>query len=272
MREGVMIALNTLRRVFPTRLPPALICAALLFAFLWKRKERRAGRVMAACAMLTGVLFLCPPFAVLMKPFMRGGEVYWRFLWIFPSTALVAYLCTELTSAPKRVERRALTGCLLAAALVLTGSSVYNGQVFQKAVNREKLPREAVTIVSVIDQNALETGNIYKKVVVPNPWTDEIRQIDGTIQHPFGMRIWFPVPEDPATQFDDFKRIVNGYEKDHDGILMFFLDRARINYIAAKDEYGFQDTLESGGYMPLYSGDDLTVYYNPDIQPGQKAK
>lgn len=266
MTAGLSIVFETVKKVYPRWSALALILAAFFFTLLWKRKKRRGPRILAAYMLFALVIFAFPFTAGILAKFMRHGEVYWRYLWIVPSTAVIAYMCTELTSASPSKALRALTGCLLAAVIVASGTSVYQGHIFQEASNREKLPEEAVTIVSVIDQNAESTGNPYKKVVVPNPWTDQIRQIDGTIQHPFGMRLWFPVPEDPETRFDDFKRIVNGYEPDHDGVLMFFLNRARINYIAAKDSFGFDETLREGGYSPLYSRDGLTIYYNPLVR------
>ncbi|MEE3420851.1 MAG: hypothetical protein VZR02_07095 [Lachnospiraceae bacterium] len=269
MNEGMKIIEETMRKVFPDILPLSLFLLALLFLLLFRPRKRREGRLLAIYTLLAVVLFLCPPFAKMIRPFMRHGEVYWRYLWIVPVTAVVAAASAEVTFSVKKVAGRALAGVLLAAAIVLTGTSIYNRDIFKEAPNREKLAPEAVEIVNAIDQNAEKTGNSYKKVVVPNPWIDEVRQIDGTIRHPFVGRLWFPVPEDPDTQFDDFKRIVNGYERDHDGILMSFLDRAKINYIAAKHDYGFDATLKEGGYAPIYENDSFTIYYNPVIEPDE---
>ena len=161
MTDAFHMIIDTLRRVDPKG--GLLVFALLSSVYAAFRGKNKAQRMLGAASLVLTALFVFPPAAAVLARFMRGGQVYWRFLWTVPSIQLTALLGTEAAAHPKRRAGRILALPAVCAILVLAGRCVYQPGTFQKAENREKLDRLTIETANLINANAEQTGNSYRR-------------------------------------------------------------------------------------------------------------
>ena len=88
MAQAFEQIINTVRMVYGSSFYLSLMLAAVFYLII---RRRSAGRVLlVSYSLLMLAAFLLPIVYLILKPFFRDGQVYWRFLWLIPYTVLIA--------------------------------------------------------------------------------------------------------------------------------------------------------------------------------------
>ena len=112
MGDAISLIRSTIERADPRGFYFLFAAAAAVF-FLVRRRSREE-TLLGLYSVVIVVTFLCPPFAALAARFMRGGDVYWRYLWLLPTgTLLSAFGVTALFGfgrSPKKHDQMKTIG------------------------------------------------------------------------------------------------------------------------------------------------------------------
>ena len=240
MTDAFHMIIDTLRRVDPKG-------GLLVFALLSSVYAAFRGKNLVLTA-----LFVFPPAAAVLARFMRGGQVYWRFLWTVPSIQLTALLGTEAAAHPKLRAGRILALLAVCAILVLAGRCVYQPGTFQKAENREKLDR------LTINANAEQTGNSYRRVLAPQTVRSEIRQVDATILSAIGrdLSLGQPGKIEADTSYGYGLLLLEGAIPDSQQKIYRIMKYYHCNYLLIRTASGTEETLASKKGTRLISRKD----------------
>jgi hypothetical protein len=259
--SGFELIETTLKEVDPDVRLLVLTAAAILFAGIWVNNRR--GRIIGLASLFGACVFLFPPAAKALGSMMREGTTYWRFLWVIPSSILIAYMASELTGRIRSWFLQAAAAAFFLAVIVLTGRNLYLGGVFEKAENPEKLPAIVLTIDRTIREQEADSSSFYARLAAPPEIANKIRQYDGDILGLSYSRNWGTKSDDPDSLFDDYERIMLGTQTDERGILPQVARYFDANYIALKTEFGYRDMMESEGYEEIYSDSEWELWYDP---------
>lgn len=267
MRQSFHTILSTFDQVFPKHSFVVLILIALIFGIIISRKKRSApGSLFMAYSLCILVLFFLPPVQIIIGKFMRGGFVYWRFLWLFPYAMVIAYAAVRLTELFPKLLPKVLCCAAIAVTILFSGKIVYNQEVFQKATNREKFPDIVPETVSVVQQNSRSTGNPYKKLMAPLDVLNKTRQYDATIYNAT-ERVIFPqdIPQDPTQPWDDIVRTFGGVQTYDPNVIPEGLKWLQANYALMPDSFNAAPSMSKAGWKLIYERDGWQIWYEPDV-------
>lgn len=163
--------------------------AAVLFAvsfvyLLFVEKDRVKRIILLYTSFLAMLLFFCP---LLAQNYFRylGAETYYRFLWLVPMTAVIAYAGVRLTAACSKKWMKTAAALLMCAAIVLTGDYVYDNPFFSRAENRFHVPQ---TVALVCDAIVVDGREV--RAVFPNEMLNYVRQYTGLVRMPYGREMF----------------------------------------------------------------------------------
>lgn len=256
MTDAFHMIIDTLRRVDPKG--GLLVFALLSSVYAAFRGKNKAQRMLGAASLVLTALFVFPPAAAVLARFMRGGQVYWRFLWTVPSIQLTALLGTEAAAHPKLRAGRILALLAVCAILVLAGRCVYQPGTFQKAENREKLDRLTIETANLINANAEQTGNSYRRVLAPQTVRSEIRQVDATILSAIGrdLSLGQPGKIEADTSYGYGLLLLEGAIPDSQQKIYRIMKYYHCNYLLIRTASGTEETLASKKGTRLISRKD----------------
>lgn len=106
---------------------------------------------------------------------------YCRLFLILPISFIIVKGFVILLERCENKMVKMLMTFMIALIIILSGHSVYSEQWYIKAQNINKVPDDVLQICSLVSE---EDKNI--KIMVPNELTPYIRQIDASIQMPYG--------------------------------------------------------------------------------------
>lgn len=260
MKEVIQAAWETCKLFNGTGVHMVLFLAAvLLLGGLCKsNKEKSHAFLLSGYTVCFFLIFFCPLTAKVIMDYCIGTEVYWRMFWILPLPIVIAYAFSlRLRTAENRWRR-----CLCAAGMLLviavTGTAVYQPEVFVEAENPYKLPQEVIDVCDMINEDARENSIEEKKAVVVNELLPYIRQYDGSIKMPYGRdatrglrgkgkatKRLYALMNDPEA---DFKSLAKYAKKKKCNYLVYYKN-------------GFADeTLRSRGYERIGETSSYFVY------------
>ncbi|MDO4619969.1 MAG: hypothetical protein Q4B09_05035 [Lachnospiraceae bacterium] len=268
MSESIALIRETLHAAYPA--PALLIYAVAAIVFLLTRRKTDEEKVLGTGALAVLLVFLFPPTALLIGQRMRGGTVYWRFLWLLPITVLLAYAAVTLITEAKKRLLRIAAAAVFAALLVFGGRAVYRSDVFENATSRDKLQQITMTTAAVINQHAAEVGNPYKRLMAPVDVRCEIRQFDATILSCVG-RSFHGTEGDDSDSYVYFNRIIDGISPDYKHKIRKYMKYYESNYLLTRTSYGFAADLEAGGMEKIYDLDGWEIWYAPKIKNTKHA-
>ena len=147
MGDAISLIRSTIERADPRGFYFLFAAAAAVF-FLVRRRSREE-TLLGLYSVVIVVTFLCPPFAALAARFMRGGDVYWRYLWLLPTgTLLSAFGVTALFGfgrSPKKHDQMKTIG---------SNDSDTSGQNGSADVGSNVSPSSGQSTSGAIDPNA----------------------------------------------------------------------------------------------------------------------
>lgn len=171
-----------------TGMQMALFFACILYLLVVKKaKEKRV--FFTGYTLVFFIICFFPVTAKIIMDYCIGAEVYWRMFWLLPVPVLIAYTGAQILSdIPGRAKRAGMLA-VMAGIIVLTGSCLYNGTLFQHKQNQYNLPNNTVEICDIIEQDAKENGITEKKLATVNEFLETVRQYDADILMPYGNEV-----------------------------------------------------------------------------------
>lgn len=268
MKASLQSILSTFRQVFPNRFFVIVVLAALLFLIIDSIRSRsRKSGLLTAYAVSILILFFLPPVKSLIGSFMRDGEVYWRVLWLFPYSFVIAAAVVRLVELFPHLLPKIICCAAAAVTIFFAGRLVYNPEAFQKASNREKVPDIVLETVSVLRQNSRSTGNSYMNLVAPVAIMNKVRQCDAAIHIPM-RRVFFPLKRDLAEPPVADIALTFADQKPYDPeTIPEELKSLHANYALTPDSYGANPSMSENGWQLLYERDSWQIWYEPDVTP-----
>lgn len=131
-----------------------LLLAAVIWLLLFRRKKETVKYLLFYLA-VSLFIFFCPFTAGIIQACI-GENVYWRVLWLAPSTPVIAYAMTEFLRERKKLWKPlSLAGCI--ALIVLCGKGIYQAGNYHPVHNYQKVPDEVAGICNLIKQDAGDT-------------------------------------------------------------------------------------------------------------------
>lgn len=244
-----------------TGMQMALFFACILWLLVQKReKEKRY--LFVGYAALFFFIYFCPLTAKIIMKLCIGEEVYWRMFWLLPTTVVIAYTAVQvIMQADKRLLRYGMLALML-VIVVLTGTNVYNGTIFDRKQNNYKIPSDVVEICDIIEADAAENGVETKKLVTVNEFLTTVRQYDAGILQPYGNEVVKgnkAESENAACLF----RLMSSETKDWEAIL-WYATMEDCNYLAYPADDALADTLGGYGYVKVGNNANYSVFRRDD--------
>ena len=156
--------------------PHIVIFAASLIFLMVNEKNKKIRLLFIYMPVIMTVLFLCP---FTRKVYVRlvDGATYYRLLWMIPFAVIVAYAGCRFVMVCRGKWKYAGTA-LVAALIIIMGTSVYNVPYVAKAENSYHLPQYSIDICDTI-MPAEGERNVY--AAVPSELTFYMRQYTSRI-------------------------------------------------------------------------------------------
>lgn len=166
------------------------LASLLVLVFLLQGQKNRTDWYLAAYSLIALVIFACPVSAYVITRFGIGQDVYWRMLWLFPITLLIAYVCSiGIGSIGNRKVAKALCLAGCCGLIMLSGKSMFCEEIYQKAENTAHISQGVVDVCEALQEDAAGHGGTEIKGVFDPSLACYIRQYDGTIKMSFGRNV-----------------------------------------------------------------------------------
>lgn len=226
----------------------ALYFAALLF-IVFQKKEVDKKVFFVGYAALFFLISFFPLSAKIIMEYCIGAEVYWRMFWLLPTAVVTAYVGVTLISMMKLRSWKYLVLGSLLVTIMLTGTNVYNGTIFDAKQNNYKLPQNTIDICDIIERDAAQNGITQKKLITTNDLVQTIRQYDATVQMPYGSEAIKGLNISTYGAEQIF-RIMSANTKDWEA-LSYYAAAEQCNYLAYPAEEALTETLAEYGYIQI---------------------
>lgn len=162
-----------------------LFLSGLLYLLLNKKRTNMAWNLAAGCTLVLFASFFPPCFYIVQK--CIGMDVYWRYYWLLPVNALLAYVFVE--GFPKKEDSRMIKAISIGVLLVFFffgGACVLSDEAFTKSENAYELHDEAVELCDIILQQAKEDDTI--KAIFPPQYVVWVRQYSAKVHMMYGRK------------------------------------------------------------------------------------
>ena len=271
--QGFELIKTTIEKVYPS--PVYLLFFVLSSAaalYLLIRARSKAERLLGGFSVFIAVTFLLPPFAWMIKRFLRDGDVYWRYLWLLPSAVLIPYMCVKFSSRFSKKALNVLTALILMLAIAFGGKNLYASGAFRTAVSREKLAERTMIAANVIEENIAKTGNTYAYLAAPFQVSHEIREVTSDVKV-FSRRfldLTYLRENYPKRYY--LIQVLNRARTDDKHKAAVRMRKLRCNYVLIDSEAGCDEDLLNAGYEIIYAGDGWNLWYHPGVKPKTKKK
>ena len=150
----------------------------LLYVLLYgTRKERYFFCGIPAVLALT---IYNPFFANPLIKIMNMSLEYYRFFWILPVCAMLAWICVKQMETQKAMWKKSAVAGFIVLVLIFSGTpAVSDFAALQIPQNKYKVPDELIAACELIHQDAKE--NPYPKSVFEYEYNTLVRQYDGSM-------------------------------------------------------------------------------------------
>ena len=182
MKEMIKKSLGFWNNYWGSSIFPYLLVIALLYLLIFKHKKKTT-RYVLAYVFLMLFLFFFPYTAKIIQKCI-GENVYWRVLWLVPSTSVIALALTEFIRGRKSFLQPVLL-VLFAGMLAWGGKEFYTEGYYHKVNNYQQVP----DVVAGICELAKQDADGKKFLLVADEYVSSyIRVYDPSVYLPFGRR------------------------------------------------------------------------------------
>ena len=181
MAETLQEILQIYREYIGTGMIGALFLAAVFYLGFEEKVLERKLVLVVVPVILTG-LFACPVFAWLVNKYLEE-EVYYRFLWLLPVAAVIAYAGGKLMLRVSGAGRIwALLG--ICGIIMVCGDYVYDNPYYGRAENAYHVPQ---TVAKICDEIIVEGREV--RAVFPGEMVQYVRQYTPFVCMPYGREM-----------------------------------------------------------------------------------
>lgn len=235
----------------------ALFFACILY-LLVQKKEKEKRYLFAGYTLLFFIICFFPVTAKIIMKVCIGEEVYWRMFWLLPTSVVTAYTAAAVIMQMEKKVQRYLLLFVMLVIIVLTGTNVYNGTIFNRKQNNYKLPQNAIDICDMIERDAQENGIGEKKLITDNDLISSIRQYDANIKMPYGNEAIKGLGTETENASQIF-RIMSSDSKNWEA-LSWYAAMEECNYLAYAADDVTAESLAALGYERIGSNAAYYVY------------
>ena len=161
---------------------PYLLAIAFFYLLIFKHRKKMT-RYILGYMLLTLFLFFFPYTAKIIQKCI-GENVYWRVLWLVPSSPVIALAMTEFIRGRKTFLQPVLI-VICAGVIAFSGKEFFTEGYFHRVNNYQQVPDEVAGICELVRQDA---GGEKFFLVADNYISAYIRVYDPSIYMPFGRR------------------------------------------------------------------------------------
>ena len=179
----LQIALQETKKYWANGWHLLLFALALIYIIICV-KEKNTKKTFLWYSGLFAAIFICPLTAKIIIKFI-GASVYWRMLWILPTSIIMAFAFTHLYEKINEKWIKTVVALAITLAVALGGAWMYTNREFVTAPNWYKVSSAVPGICEEIQNDAKEQG-LEPKAVVVNSLLTEIRQYDAGIKLLYG--------------------------------------------------------------------------------------
>lgn len=156
-----------------------LFLLSMLCCFFMGKEQRKQ---LFWPAVLVLIFFFNPVFyAVVGTKYLSG--VYWRLLWMLPSSFIIAYTLTQLVYKLKRNAMRIVAAVAACACIIITGAPVISGETYGERENEYEIPQAVIEISEIVKCN-LHSWKEY--IIVPYDLLCSMRQYSSAVALLYG--------------------------------------------------------------------------------------
>lgn len=247
-------------------LVPFLLLAAVLYLLLFRRKKNAAKYALTYTAVSLFVFF-CPVTAGIIQKCI-GESVYWRVLWLVPSTPVIALAMTELLRQRRKMTR--LVGLFLCTVLIIgAGKGIYQAGNYHLVHNYQKVPDEVAGICEMVKSDA---GDSTFLLAADNYIGPYVRVYDPSVQMLFNREGRGNFGAGANRLYLEINAPVLSYPN-----IAAVGRRTFCNYLVVKvpneeqksdmEKYGYQEVGTVGRYSLYRLGDSADAVKNPVFFP-----
>ncbi|GEM_PF-4524574 len=219
-----------------------LVLASLIVLIASSIRKKEA-RQLLFYNLIIIVLYFTPPMTELVC-YLIGYGVYWRFLWLIPTTPIIAYVVAGLEMGIPRKWLRFLVTCVALFIIYLAGVTHFESGSFTESRNVYKLPDDVVRFCDVIKR---DSHGSPVRVASDEHGISYIRVYDSSFQMPYGRRGESPINEAASALYAQ----MNAPAKDYLA-LASLAKEAGCNYLAVcKPTKEGEELLQQNGYTRL---------------------
>ncbi|MCD8327433.1 MAG: hypothetical protein LUC90_12400 [Lachnospiraceae bacterium] len=229
------------------------LCAVIFLLFTEKKKSLRI--LLVYFPLLWFVILLCP-LTYQAAALLLDEEIYYRFFWVLPMTATLAYSGVKLYEMYKG-RFRPLFGAAILAVFMLCGDYVYDNWQFSAAENEYHIPQAVVDICDAMHRPGKEVVAVF-----PSELMQYVRQYDCTICMPYGRDILY------LNMSSDLYTLMEETENPDAVRICKLAAEEGCAYIVISENKKVRGSLEQCGYVYTQTIDGYALYFNEDMLIG----
>lgn len=184
----------------------------LSLVYLWLNEKRKYMRILFLYMPLVLLcLYFNPLFAGLVYGVV-GDEVYYRILWLFPVTVVIAYACVCIYGkiAGEKQLRANLFALCMVGIIAASGSFIYSSPLFSQAENICHVPDTVIRICDAVNVPGREVMAAF-----PLELVQYVRQYSPYTCMPYGRELtverwhyYHPLRDEMEKEVIDMEQLV----------------------------------------------------------------
>lgn len=231
--------------------------AVSFFYLLFTEKDKVKRLILLYLSSVVIALYFCPLFAAGIFRYL-DGETYYRFLWMVPMTAVIAYAGVRLITDCSKKRLRVTAGVFVCAAIMLTGDYVYDNPFFRPAENRFHVPHAVAEVCDAIIVEGREVRAAFPEEMIPF-----VRQYTSLICMPYGREVVVERWGTTNELYDALRADVLDCEK-----ITASAAEQECHYIIVNATKPGQEDFEKNGYHFVETIAGYSIYLQDDVYLG----
>lgn len=206
------------------------------------------------------VVIMCLVLNPVLYKYIFSRAVYWRMLWAFPNTILIAL---GLTTFIKRCDKSWMKSAIIILAsmiIIAKGTHVFTYGNFTERSNWEKISQATINVCDIMTEI-----DDTPKAVVPSAIFTEVRQYAPEVNMMYGRNAhWYImwISELATSVYNEMESEV----PDYDYVLSTCVDK-EYNFVVVIDSKAIPNNiLEKYSYERVGQTDGMIVYYNSELE------
>ena len=160
-----------------------LYAASLLYLLIFE-KDKVKKYILGVSSVVFALLFVFPLFAYVFMDKLGEADIYYRFLWLLPSTIVSSYASLSLIARFKKKIVQTVLLAVLTVLILIGGVFMYEAPVLSDSTNEYELPQ---CVVDICDDIIIEGREV--EAVFPDEILQYVRQYSAFVAMPYGFEM-----------------------------------------------------------------------------------